>query len=651
MYSFLSAFSSPWLKNTLNVSGPRSLADGNIKRLLVLRGPAGCGKTTTISSLSKSVGFDIVEWKNPSAAADFTAKGYTSVGVQFEEFLGRADKFGGLALDGAVDTAGGRGNRDTYTSQRRILLVEEFPTILSRNSSGLAAFRSSLQRYLTAAVSPLSKDSGRQESPPIVIIVSETLLSSTSSISDNFTVHRLLGPDIYNNPDTTIIDFNSIAPTLMYKALKLVLEKEARRSRRTRIPGPTVLERISEIGDIRSAISSLEFLCLKGDTRGEWGGSLATKLKRVPRDSVALTSMEKESLEMITQREASLGIFHAVGKIVYNKREDASLAPEGAEVLPPPPDHLRQFYRPKISQVSVNELVDETGTDIQTFICALHENYVPSCEGPSFTDCLDECIEALSDSDILCADRRGAQASLAGVGVRATYFSAGVDMLRQDEISFQVATRGLLFALPHPVKRRLASIDGQSRGKDAYKMFFPTSLRLWSESEKMEGLVDMWMKRSLGPFSRSILGQKGSGSIYKPGGVRSWRSHGVGDASLANREDSKDARAMAVTMVSRDDMLLHQLPYMAKIFSKKADRELEEVTGFRGIGAASDVMHDADLDSPENSVDNLHSSLPLRPRTLVKDQGSSNAFGPRLSPSVEEEEEKLILSDDDIEDD
>jgi hypothetical protein len=35
------------------------------------------------------------------------------------------------------------------------------------------------------------------------------------------TVHRLLGPTIYNHPGTTILDFNSIAPTFMHKGLEV----------------------------------------------------------------------------------------------------------------------------------------------------------------------------------------------------------------------------------------------------------------------------------------------------------------------------------------------------------------------------------------------------------------------------------------------
>ncbi|GFF57485.1 cell cycle checkpoint protein RAD17 [Aspergillus lentulus] len=59
------------------------------KKLLVLRGPAGSGKTTTLSLLSDKLGFDVLEWRNPSGS-EFAAKGFTSIAAQFEEFLTRA---------------------------------------------------------------------------------------------------------------------------------------------------------------------------------------------------------------------------------------------------------------------------------------------------------------------------------------------------------------------------------------------------------------------------------------------------------------------------------------------------------------------------------------------------------------------------------
>lgn len=586
-----------------------------------MRGPAGSGKTTTISLLSESLGYDVVEWKNPPVS-EFGAREYQSVSAHFEEFLGRGDKFGGLDLENAseFDSQKEKGTRD-----QRILLIEEFPTMLGRASSALTAFRTSLQRYLAASADDHLRSNLGSNHPPIVIIVSETLLGSASSVSDNLTVHRLLGPTIYNHPGTTILDFNSIAPTFMHKALRSILDREARNSKRVQIPGPGVIDKISEIGDIRSAISSLEFLCLKGDDTGRWGGTVA-KMKKA-RGEVALTEMERESLKMITQREASLGMFHAVGKIVYNKRMDPRLIEGDVELLPPPPDYLYQYHRPKASQVLVNDLIDETGTDISTFISALHENYIPSCDGDGFTDCLNDCIEALSDSDLLSADRRPGQGARAGIGTGMTSFGSGIDVIRQEEMSFQVAARGLLFALPYPVNRRVGSGGGRSRAGDAHKMFYPASLRLWREAEEIDGLIDSWMDRLLDPFGEHHLSQAGS----ELAGVSSWKSLQVGRSTSINSENKNNIPVM-ITMMPRHDFLLYQLPYVAAIRRQEPDCwQLDRITSIR---ATNESLRRDGIDDVEE---------PPARRSHVY-QPSSNTLGPQLL----QKEEKLILSDDDI---
>ena len=583
----------------------------------MLRGPAGSGKTTTVSLLSDSLGYDIVEWKNPPVS-EFGARDYQSVSAHFEEFLGRGNKFGGLDLGDASELDS---QKEEKPRDQRILLIEEFPTMLGRMSSALTAFRTSLQRYLASSANDHARSGSGSNHPPIVIIVSETLLGSASSVSDNLTVHRLLGPTIYNHPGTTILDFNSIAPTFMHKALRSILDREAQTSGRVRIPGPGVIDSISEIGDIRSAISSLEFLCLKGDATAGWGGSVG-KTKKA-RGEVSLTAMEKESLKMITQREASLGMFHAVGKIVYNKRMDPSLIEGDAEIFPPPPDYLRHCARPKASQVLVNDLVDETGTDVSTFISALHENYIPSCNGDNFTDSFNACIDALSDSDILSADHRPGQGARAGIGTGITSFASGVDVLRQEEMSFQVAARGILFGLPYPVTRRVGPGAGRSRAGDAYKMFYPASLRLWREVEEIDGLIDSWMNRSLDPFGQPHLFRNGSDLT----GVSSWKNRQVERLTPGYSKD-KDNTATVVTMISRHDLLLHQLPYMAAIRRQDSDCwQLDKITSIR----ANENLRDGIDDMEESPAPGLHMKSP-----------SSNGFGSRLA------EEKLILSDDDI---
>ncbi|KAE8377543.1 Rad17 cell cycle checkpoint protein-domain-containing protein [Aspergillus bertholletiae] len=593
-------------------------------KLLILRGPAGSGKTTTIKMLSQTLGFDMHEWKNPPVS-EFAKKDYLSIATQFEEFLGRGDQFRMLDLDGPNDFLQ---DSNRYI-QRRIILIEEFPTLLHRGSSSLAAFQLSLQRYLAMEATLPSNGLNRswikpQANSPIVIIVSETHLTSYSS-SENLTVHRLLGPELFNHPGTTIIDFNSIAPTFMCKAMKLILEKEAHHSGRSKDPGPAILQSISRSGDIRSAVASLEFLCLDV---GRWGIP-ARRAKKPSRNGVILTPSEKETLNLVTQREASLGIFHAVGKIVYNKRGDTDVATEGS-IPPSPPKHIWHHDRPKVSQVPVNELMEVTGTDIQTFISALHENYVPSCDGSSFVDCVDACIVALSDSDMLCVDHKGPYRN------RTNRTSAGVDVMRQEDISYQVAARGLLFGLPHPVKRRITTSTRADRSSDAHKMLFPSTCRLMQEAEAVRGLTNIWVEKLLKSFHRTTSGlEPGLSASLKncnPDRVEYYRSDQAGIA----------------TMIPRQDLVLYHLPYLTKIHHNEVEiAQLRRITGFHGAVCPHDSLGNNSngerLSSASTSQD---ISQPLHSTDL-----KSNLFGPKLPPSYKQEEEKLMLSDDDIVDD
>ncbi|KKZ62973.1 hypothetical protein EMCG_02684 [[Emmonsia] crescens] len=650
-------------------------------RVLVLRGPAGSGKSTTISLLSKALGFEIVEWKNP-LGSEFSSQGYVSMGAQFDDFLGRSDKFGSLSLSSGTPEqqqpiANGEVNSFSSSSgeKRRAILVEEFPSSLSQSSSGLRAFRLAIQSYLVTAAprqsisSRLTRDN-TISSPPLIIIVSETMLGSGGISSDSFTVHRLLGPELSNHPGVSIIDFNRIAPTFMTKAVDLVLKKEARRSQRKRIPGPEVLKAFADMGDVRSAISALEFMCLRGDDETSWSGTVAGRIKKSSKGGIPLTSMEKESLEMITRREASLGIFHAVGKVVYNKREDPSI-PQGVDVqLPQPPRHLQHHARPKPSLVSIDDLINETGTDLQTFIAALHENYLLSCTGLSFTEHFEKCISNLSDTDILGPGSRfhNVQTSRGGVGsARSSYqgYGSSIDMLRQDEISFQVAVRGLLFSLPFPVKRQAPP---NTRAGDAHKMFFPTSMRLWRQTEELGGLLDLWMRRLTDP----TMDISSRTTIPRPDGVELWKNHrwmpgsGSHDHDYESTTDTSAYASPATrAMISRDEILLERLPYLSLISRNPVERkELEKITQFHGVGVQTEEeLVDADLEdgsygggsamepwsAPADK--DVFSPQKRRQGSKLGQVSLSKSFGPQLVLPVQQAVEKLVLSDDDIEDD
>ncbi|PNY25666.1 Cell cycle checkpoint protein RAD17 [Tolypocladium capitatum] len=624
------------------------------QRVLVLKGAAGTGKTTTMRLLAQDMGCELLEWKNPTGT---TGAGFVSTSAQFDEFLGRGGKFGTLDMEGPLTWTPVSSIGINQDHTKRIILIEEFPNTFSRSSTTLNSFRSSILQYLavhTPSLAMFGKKSQLEPIKPVVLVISETLLTTTSASADSLTAHRLLGPDILAHPGVGVIEFNAVAPTLLARALELIVQKEARKSGRRRTPGPQVLKRLGEIGDIRSAISSLEFLCLKGDQEADWGAKVTfTKQKKGARDGIGLTKGETESLELISQREASLGIFHAVGKVVYNKRDGAPPPGDTVEDLPA---YLSRFSRPKRSEVSVDTLIDETGTDTHTFISALHENYILSCEstGPmdlsTPMDYVNECIEYLSLSDLLCSS---GDVFFGGRG-RFSGRDSGSHLLRQDEMTFQVAVRGMLFSLPNPVKRKTTTM---SKGIDAFRMFYPTSLKLWRAKEEVEGLVDVWSSRVLkgeGQLRAKNL-RDGANAFRKPQASsgstsRMQRQQQARAAAARAGEPQDDARddapLLSLGSAARREMLLDRLPYMAHIARARKPcirlGDLEKMVSFSGV-AATNEESDAEDD-------------PVLGECWATDRPSEEASPGKKSTGIREGAmsgmlaQKLVLSDDDIED-
>ncbi|KAL7819996.1 cell cycle checkpoint protein RAD17 [Trichoderma gracile] len=637
------------------------------QRLLILKGAAGTGKTTTVRLLANDMGCEILEWKNPAGNA---VNGFVSASSQFEDFLGRGGKFGALDLEDAEPLSTPASSSKPSQSQqpgsngKKIILIEEFPNTFSRSSTALSSFRRTILQYLatqTPSLHMFGHQTPADPITPVVLVISETLLTTTSASADSLTAHRLLGPEILRHPGVGLIEFNPIAPSLLAKALEVVVQKESRKSGRRRTPGPLVLKRLGEIGDIRSAISSLEFLCLKGDQDADWGSKVTfTKQRRGAKDGIALTRGEEESLEQISQREASLGIFHAVGKVVYNKRDEVP-SNDPAEKLP---SYLSHYSRPKPSQVSVDTLVDETGTDTHTFISALHENYVLSCEGTDPMDLstpidyVNECIEYLSLADLLSPSRDVFFGGRGGYGGTFGGDSAS-HVLRQDEITFQVAVRGMLFSLPNPVKRKAWTMQ---KGGDAFKMFYPTSLKLWRTKEEIEGLIDVWSGKVLrGEAELPARNIMDGASIFRRN-ARSTVSNK--DQKPATKEgECNDARQKAemrdkppvptLGSTARRELLLERLPYMAQIARARKtgtrQKDLEKIISFSGVNVALDEETDVDEDAATEETwatdKPSEETSPRKKRVGIKTGGGGGdgAVAGMLK-------QKLVLSDDDIED-
>ncbi|KAF2151301.1 hypothetical protein K461DRAFT_295366 [Myriangium duriaei CBS 260.36] len=613
------------------VSDVRNLLEESLSprarpRLVVLKGPAGVGKTTTLRLLAKDIGLGIQEWRNPNDV-DLVSKSFTSTASQFEDFLFRGGSFAGLEL--ATDPRQPEkkppdldAHSTSQTDVRNVILIEEFPVTLTRSSSILQSFRSTLLAYLS------TPHNRHRPVAPILIVVSETLLSSSSS-SESMTPHRLLGPSILTHPLTATIEFNPIAPTLLTKALSLITIKESRLTGRRRTPGYQVLSKLAEMGDVRSAVSALEFLCVRGDEGDSWSakinfskpkGKTGTKANGSKAAEATLTEQEREALKIVGGRETALGLWHGVGKVVYNKRID-SLAPTSTSTT--------TTHSTKVPENDPEQLLIELGTDTSTFIAAVHENFVPSCTAASSgrtIESIDDCLAALSDADKLSLDRFGP-----GYGP-----GTAVEGMRQEEICFHVAVRGVVYSLPYPVKRDTAG--AAAHRSRANVMAWPQSLRLWRGQEEMDDLADVCLDEY-----RKVL----------EASQRQQNHSQIGEHTNKGQSAENDEEHWwRPSAASKTTMILEQAPYMRLVQQARRDSstlkdKLISLSSLETLHASEVTLSGRALngEAGEEEAEELEkgANRSRRTRTGKKDKESNG-----LTFGVVEDVKGLVLSDDDI---
>ncbi|XP_049805800.1 cell cycle checkpoint protein RAD17 [Schistocerca nitens] len=238
-------------------------------RILLLLGPDGCGKTAAVKVLAKEKQMEIVEWSEP----DFIpgVDGYTP---QFDvnnlkTFLCRAGR---------------------YSNSQKLIVVEDLPLSVLSAKGDLTTV---IHNYSTTGKCPL------------VIIISHT---------DRYSVFNAEAQKLL---DMDVIVFKRITDASIKKALNRIIglkglpcEKYA-----------SIVSHITEMscGNIRKAISELKFYVPESKfiapRKGLW--KIEKHLGRKPSDRNADLELKEDS-----------GIFHAVARVLYAKRETIGVAQE-----------------------------------------------------------------------------------------------------------------------------------------------------------------------------------------------------------------------------------------------------------------------------------------------------------------------------------
>lgn len=515
-----------WLEGRFEMSSASRARLGCCGSMLILTGPAGCGKSTTVQVLARCLQASILEWQAPTPTlwsertyqADNSLP-YVSKMDAFDAFVARAkypvlaalsvSRVGGpaaasqsqlpspatsslnLSQTQAAAAVPGGGNG------RRILLLDDLP--YAHNAETRMRLLEKLQEL------------GRTARCPVVVIMTEGN-SRGSGDQDGGgggggggstglgALHKLL-PTLEAAGAVTLA-FNPVTVTNISKALMRISAAEG-------VDLPKELcASLAEAadGDVRSAVQNLQ-LVLQGECGAAAqqaaapGGRDKPPAKRGSgsRRKAGGSSMSQQQLSRLTEvcqavtghKDASLNLFHFLGKILYNKRDGAPDDPMASPDAPrpstqrgrskarstasssssqaaagqgagrgvmglacPSPPLQPQYQRPPM-RYDVEQILEQSGLDAGGVALFLHENYLHFMSDQATED-VDAAAYYLSTAGWLSAYH----------GSSSSWGSHQAAWLEDDSLgatlagasAASVAARGLMYANCQPAARRFAQM-------------------------------------------------------------------------------------------------------------------------------------------------------------------------------------------------
>ncbi|XP_030974224.1 cell cycle checkpoint protein RAD17 isoform X2 [Quercus lobata] len=262
--------------------------------VLVITGQAGVGKSATIHVIASHLGARVREWNTPTpviwqehlhnSSAGIT---YTSKLDEFEIFVERIRKYGFIPSSSVKEP-----------KSSNILLIDDLPMMNGKVAFGrLKKCLHLLVRSTRIPTAILLTDYGEADSADQTARCSEELKLYLESAG------------------ACKVAFNPITNNSIKKTLSRICRLE-----RFNVTAEQIdLIAKASGGDIRNAITSLQFCCLKPDPLHSLSlCDTTTTYLREKSDEISALNGES-SLKF--GRDETLSLFHALGKFLHNKRE------------------------------------------------------------------------------------------------------------------------------------------------------------------------------------------------------------------------------------------------------------------------------------------------------------------------------------------
>ncbi|XP_062144381.1 cell cycle checkpoint protein RAD17 isoform X2 [Alnus glutinosa] len=383
-----------------------------LSNVLVIIGQTGVGKSATIHAIASHLGTRVCEWNTPTPIIwqehlhnSSTGINYTSKLDEFENFVERIRKYG-LILSSSTEES----------KSPTVLLIDDLPV-----TNGKVPFQR-LQNCLHLLV----------QSAQIPTAILLTDYSKTDSADHTGRCLEELQLRLESAGACKVV-FNPITNNSIKKTLSRICRQEQCNVTASQMD---LIAKVS-CGDIRQAITSLQFFCLKPDSMHSL--SLRDTITTYSREKPDEVRSMEDGFSLQFGRDETLSLFHALGKFLHNKRDT-----ENAMALDQDEFPLQQrLLRLPLKMDSPEKILCQAHGQARPIADFLHENDFLS------EDAIDDAwavASYLGDADMLLATFRGMLAR----------YNEAENVLQSAAAS--VAVRGVLFGNAHPLPSRWHAI-------------------------------------------------------------------------------------------------------------------------------------------------------------------------------------------------